>query len=88
MTGPGDGELRQRVRRLLEVVEPQVAPVDAIIRRGRGIRLRRAGAVIGGLGLAGIIAAAAMLGPPPAPAPQGPPLPVTVPASGRCGSGS
>ena len=82
MTGPGDGELRQRVRRLLEVVEPQVAPVDAIIRRGRGIRLRRAGAVIGGLGLAGIIAAAAMLGPPPAPAPQGPPLPVTVPASG------
>ena len=87
MTGTGDAELRQRVRRLLEVVEPPVAPVGAIIRRGRGIRLRRAGAVIGGLGLAGIIAAAGLLRPPPAPAPQGPPLPVTVPASGMAGPG-
>ena len=84
MTGTGDTELRQRVRRLLEVAEPPVAPVDAIIRRGRGIRLRRAGAVIGGLGLAGIIAAATMLRP-PAPASQEPPFRVTVPASGIAG---
>lgn len=84
MTGTGDAELRQRVRGLLEVVEPPVAPVDAIIRRGRGIRLRRAGAVIGGLGLAGIVAAAIMLRP-PALAPQEPPFRVTVPASGIAG---
>ena len=86
MTGTGDAELRQRVRRLLEVVEPPVAPVDAIIRRGRGIRLRRAGAVIGGVTLAGIVAAATVLRP-PAPAPQEPPFRVTVPASGIAGPG-
>jgi hypothetical protein len=86
VTGTGNADLRQRVRGLLEVVEPPVAPVDAIIRRGRGTRLRRAGAMIGALGLAGIIAAATMLRP-PAPAPQERPLPVTVPASGIAGPG-
>jgi hypothetical protein len=87
LTGPDDAELRQHVRGLLQVVEPPVAPVDAIIRRGRGIRLRRAAAAVGGLGLAGIIAAATLLTPPTAPAPQQPPLPVTVPASGIAGPG-
>ena len=86
MTGTGEAGLRQRVRGLLEVVEPPVAPVDAIIRRGRGIWLRRAGIVIGSLGLAGIIAAATMLRP-PAPASQEPPFRVTVPASGIAGPG-
>ena len=69
----------------LQAVEPPVAPVDSIIRRGRGIRLRRAGAVTSCLGLAGIIAAATMLTPPPAT--QQPVLPVTVPASGTAGPG-
>ena len=86
MTGAQDAELRRRVHGLLEVVEPPVAPVDAIIRRGRGIRLRRAGAMIGALGLAGIIAAVTVLRP-PAPAPQERPLPVTVPVSGIAGPG-
>src|SRR5690242_5941085 len=63
-----------------------MAPVDAIIRRGRARRLRRAGAVAGGLGLAGIIAAVTVLTPPQA-APPHPPLPVTVPASGIAGPG-
>jgi hypothetical protein len=61
-----------------------MAPVDAIVRRGRGIRLRRAAAVAGGLGVVAIIAAATLLPSPPAPVPL-PPLPVTVPASGIAG---
>ncbi len=87
MTGLGDAELRERVRGLLQAVEPPVAPVDFIIQRGRARRLRRAGAVAGGLGLAGIIAAATLLTSSEAPAPPQPPLPVTVPAAGIAGPG-
>ena len=86
MTGSGEAELRERVHLLLQAVEPPMAPVDSIIRRGRARRLRRAGAVAGGLGLAGIIAAATLLAP-RAPAPQEPPFAVTVPASGIAGPG-
>ena len=85
MSGPDETELRPRVRELLQAVEPPMAPVDAIIRRGRGIRLRRAAAVAGGLGVVAIIAAATLLPSPPTPVPQPPPLPVTVPASGIAG---
>ena len=85
MTAPGDTELRQRVRGLLQAAEPPVAPIDSIIRRGRGIRRRRAGAALGCLGLAGIIAAATLL---PSPtAPREPVLPVTAPVSGVAGPG-
>lgn len=87
MTGSGEAELRERVRELIQAVEPPMTPVDAIIRRGRARRRRRAGAVAGGLGLAGIIAAATLLTPPRAPASPHPPLPVTVPASGMAGPG-
>jgi hypothetical protein len=87
VTGSGEAELRERVHLLLQAVEPPMAPVDSIIRRGRARRLRRAGAVAGGLGLAGIIAAATLLTPPRA-APPHPPLPVTVPASGIAGAGA
>jgi hypothetical protein len=87
VTGPHDTGLRQGVRGLLQAVEPPVAPVDAIIRRGRGIRLRRAGAVAGGLVLAGVVAGAALLTPPKTAGPQEPPLPVTVPVSGAAGPG-
>jgi hypothetical protein len=62
-----------------------MAPVDAIIRRGRGIRLRRAATAAGGLGVVAVIAAATLLPSTPTPAPQQPPLPVTVPASGIAG---
>ena len=85
MSGPGDTELRSRVRELLQAVEPPMAPVDAIIRRGRDIRLRRVATAVGGLGVVAIIAAATLLPSPATPAPQQPPLPVTVPASGIAG---
>ena len=83
MTGPDDAGLRQSMRGLLEVIEPPPAPLDTIIRRGKGIRLRRAVAAIGCLGLGGIIAAATVLAPPSTP--QEPVLPVTVPVSGIAG---
>ena len=67
------------------MVEPPPAPLDAIIQRGKGIRLRRTVAAVGCLGLGGIIAAATVLAPPPTPAPQEPALPVTVPLSGTAG---
>jgi len=70
---------------LSRVIEPSPAPVDTIIRRGKGIRLRRAVAAVGCLGLGGIIAATTVLAPPPTPAPQEPPLPVTVPVNGIAG---
>ncbi|HEU5388548.1 MAG TPA: hypothetical protein VFV73_21840 [Streptosporangiaceae bacterium] len=70
-----------------DLAQATLAPVDSIIRRGRARRRRRAGAVAGGLGLAGIIAAAALLTPPRGPAPHEPPFAVTVPASGIAGPG-
>jgi hypothetical protein len=87
VTGPDGAGLRQSMRGLLEVIEPPPAPVDSIIRRGKGIRLRRTVAALGGLGLGGIIAAATVLAPAPAPtpAPQEPALPVTVPVGGTAG---
>jgi hypothetical protein len=84
MTSLEDDDLRQRVHGLLEVVAPPVAPVDAIIRRGRGIRVRRAGVAVGGLGLAAIIAAL-VLTPPAAPRPPAPPAP--LPATETAGPG-
>jgi len=68
-----------------QVSEPPPAPVESIIHRGKGIRLRRTVAAAGCLGLGGIIAAATALAPPTASAPQEPTLPVTVPASGIAG---
>jgi hypothetical protein len=85
VTGPEDADLRQRVQGLLLAIEPPPVPLDSIARRGKSIRLRRAAAVVGCLGLAGIIAAATVLA--PSRAPQEPTLPVTVPASGTAGPG-
>ena len=59
------------------------APVDRIIRRGKGIRLRRAVAAVGCLGLGGIIAAATVLAPPPTPAPARPGWPRLRISAGR-----
>jgi hypothetical protein len=84
VTSTEDAGLRQRVHGLLEMVAPPVAPVDAIIRRGRGVRLRRAGAAVGGLGLAAIIAALVLT---PAAAPRPPAPPAPLPATETAGLG-
>ena len=55
-------------------------------RRGRGIRLRRAATVAGGLAIGAIIAAAALLAAAAPPRPGERPLPVTVPAGGTAGT--
>ncbi len=85
--GPAD-QVDERLALLAEI-KPGPAPLESIIRRGKGIRLRRIVAAVGGLGLAGIIVAATVLmsrpAPAPAPAPQERPLPVTVPVGGTAG---
>jgi hypothetical protein len=76
LTATEDRELRRTLHSTLGSVQPAPVPIEAIIRRGKGVRLRRAGAAAGALGVAGIIAvaAAALLGsqqptvPPAAPA--------------------
>ena len=70
---------------LSRVTEPPPAPLDSIIRRGRGIRLRRTVAAVGCMSLGGIIAAATVLAPPSTPAQQEPVLPAMVPVSGIAG---
>jgi hypothetical protein len=55
-----DRDLRRVLHGTLQAVPPSPAPVEAIIRRGKRIRLRRAGAAAGTLGLAGIVAVAAL----------------------------
>ena len=60
MTATEDRELRRALHRTLGSVPPSPVPIEAIIRRGKGIRLRRAGAAVGALGLAGVIAVAAL----------------------------
>jgi hypothetical protein len=56
MTADGNTDLRQVLRDVLQDVPPSPAPLDAIIRQSKGIRLRRAGAAVGVLGLAAIVA--------------------------------
>jgi hypothetical protein len=88
MTATEDRELRGAVHGLLEAVSPAPAPLEKIIRRGKGIRLRRAGAAVGGLALAGLVAATtlALAGgrhpPSPATVPQSPVVPGGVIAEG------
>lgn len=89
MTATEDQELRRAMHGMLQSVPPSPAPVEEIVRRGKGIRLRRAGAAAGALGLAGIVALA-VLAPPgsrrpavPATTPAGPVAPGGVFAQGR-----
>jgi len=81
--GPADlvGERAALLAALRQL--PPMAPVDAIVRRGRGIRLRRAAMVAGGLGVVAIIAAATLLPSPPAqvPLPPRPGLAGRLPAA-------
>src|ERR1700683_2361800 len=46
---------------LLQSVPLSPVPLDQIIRRGKGVRLGRAAAAAGGLGLAGIVVVAVVL---------------------------
>jgi hypothetical protein len=60
LTASDDRKLRRALHRTLQSVPPSPAPLDAIIRRGKAIRLRRTGATAGSLALAGIVAVAAL----------------------------
>jgi hypothetical protein len=83
VSGTEDTVLRRRVGDLVESLSPSPVPVEAIIGRGRVIRLRRAGTVAGSVLLAGIIAVAVLLVPGSSRASL---LPVTVPAGGVAGA--
>ena len=60
MTATEDRELRRAMHGTLQSVQPPPVPLETIIRRGKGIRRRRAGAAAGALGLAGVIAVASL----------------------------
>lgn len=75
MTATEDRDLRRAMHDLLQAVPPSPAPIPQIVRRGKGIRLRRAGAAAGTLALAGIVAVA-VLAPPGS---RRPAVPVAIP---------
>ena len=88
MTAARERKLRRALHDTLQALPPSPAPLEAIIRRGRRVRLRRAGAAGGGVVLAGVIALAALTAnggartASPAPAPVGPVAPGGVIAHG------
>jgi hypothetical protein len=55
MTATEEQQLRRALHGTLQSVPPPPVPLPAIVRRGRSIRLRRAGAAAGTLALAGIV---------------------------------
>lgn len=61
MSATEEAELRRRMDGLLQSVPLSPVPLDQIIRRGKGVRLGRAAAAAGGLGLVGIVAVAVIL---------------------------
>jgi hypothetical protein len=77
LTATEDRDLRRAMHGALQSMQPPPVPLETIIRRSNGIRLRRAGAAVAALGLAGVIAVASL-------ALHGGPLtanPATVPLS-------
>ena len=60
MTSTEDRELRRALHGTLQSMQPSPVPLETIIRRSNGIRLRRAGAAVAALGLAGVIAVAGL----------------------------
>jgi hypothetical protein len=56
MTATEDRDLRRAMQDTLQAVPASHLPLEAIIRRGQVIRLRRAGAAVGAFALAGIVA--------------------------------
>jgi hypothetical protein len=84
MTATEDRELRRVLHDTLQSLPPSPAPVEAIIRRSRRIRLLRAGAAAGTLALAGLIAVTSLAlrsGQPP----TAPPLTASATAAGPDG---
>jgi hypothetical protein len=81
LTSTEDRELRRALHGTLQSMQPSPAPLETIIRRSNGIRLRRAGAAVAALGLAGVIAVAslALHGGSPAANPATVPLAPVVP---------
>jgi hypothetical protein len=60
LTAAEDRKLRRALYGALQSVPPSPAPLETIIRRGKGIRLRRAGAAVGSVAVAGVLAVAAV----------------------------
>jgi hypothetical protein len=60
MTATEERQLRRALHGTLQSVQPSPAPLETIVRQGKGIRLRRAGAAVGSVALAGILAVAAL----------------------------
>ena len=81
MTATEDRELRRALHGTLQSMQPSPVPLETIIRRSNGIRLRRAWAAAAALGLAGVIAVAslALHGGPSAANPATVPLAPVVP---------
>jgi hypothetical protein len=69
-------QLRRALHDTLQSVPPSPVPLEAIARRGKVIRLRRAGAAVGALALAGIVAVTS----PALRASQSPAVPPAAPA--------
>jgi hypothetical protein len=84
VTATEEAELRRRMDGLLQSVPLSAVPLEEIIGRGKGIRLRRAGAAAGGLSLAGMVAAAIVL---VLRMLQAPAFPVTIAPSGAAAPG-
>jgi hypothetical protein len=88
LTATEDRELRRALHGTLQSMQPSPVPLETIIRRSNGIRLRRAGVAVAALSLAGVIAVASLAvhgGPPaanPATVPQAPVVPGGVIAHG------
>jgi hypothetical protein len=57
MSESEDRKLRRALYGTLQSVHPPAAPLEAIVRRGKAIRLRRAGAATGAVALAAIVVA-------------------------------
>ena len=90
MTATGERELRQAMQDALGSLQPPPAPVEAIIQQGRRSRLRRTGAVAGGLVLAAVVAlaVAGAQGTPGRPAGPAPASPGPVAAGGVIAHGT
>jgi hypothetical protein len=56
LTATEERQMRRALRGSLQSVSPPPVPLEAIVRRGKGIRRRRTGAAVGTLALAGIVA--------------------------------